>query len=102
MKYAERNHINIFKASNGWLEKFQNRWNIKSRKISGVNESDNKKAASEFSKNDKDILSGYEPKDIFNFDESELFWKLFPDRTIIKVLKVIKITLILITNRYRK
>ena len=33
MKYAERNHINIFKASNGWLEKFQNRWNIKSKKI---------------------------------------------------------------------
>ena len=35
MKYAERNHINTFKASNGWLEKFQNRWNTKSRKISG-------------------------------------------------------------------
>lgn len=54
---------------------------VSAKKICGDSGSADKASSSEFSIKATELLSGYEPSNIFNFDESGLFWKLFPDRT---------------------
>lgn len=67
--------------SNGWLYGFQTRNNIKNRKRHGEAASLATDAASEMIKIRR-LLASYPPQDIFNCDESGLYWKLFPDRSL--------------------
>ena len=68
--------------SNGWLQKFKERNNIRSIKLCGeagmVNEEDLRKCQIEI----EQIISKYKPEDVFNFDETALFYRLKPDRTL--------------------
>lgn len=64
--------------SNGWLQKFQSRRSIKSRKQHGeessvLNETEEAMAAI------REKLSAYSLRDQFNCDESALYWKRVPD-----------------------
>lgn len=67
--------------SNGWLYGFQTRNNIKSRKQHGEAASLAIDAANQMIKIRR-LLTSYSPQDIFNCDESGLYWKLYPDRSL--------------------
>lgn len=70
------------KFSDGWLTKFKKRWNlrvIKSQCESG--DADMTAVAKELPNIFKSIEK-YDIKDIFNADESGLFYKLAPDTTV--------------------
>jgi hypothetical protein len=73
-----------FKASNGWLESFQRRHAVKWRTISGEGMSTPIDASRNWSANVMDVLAEYELADIYNCDETGLFWRALPNRTLAK------------------
>lgn len=79
--FKERLGIMNFKASNGWLEKFLKSKNINYKTICGESASANVDAANKFIKNFEKLTGGYKTEDIFNVDETALFYKLLPNKT---------------------
>ncbi|CAG6006743.1 unnamed protein product [Menidia menidia] len=74
-----------FKASRGWFEKFKKRAGIHSVVRHGDPSSSDTKAANQFIKEFENILNeeGYVTQQVFNCDETGLFWKKMPRRTYI-------------------
>jgi transposase-like protein/uncharacterized protein CbrC (UPF0167 family) len=74
-----------FKASKGWLASYVKRYSLKNLKITGESASADAEAASAFPKEFKKLIEekGYLPEQVFNCDETGLFWKKMPNRTYI-------------------
>src|SRR5215469_621506 len=72
---------NMPSFSNGWLQKFQHRQGIKDQLHHGEKGSASTEAAKEMI-DIRQALSTYDPKDIFNCDESGLFWKMTPNQSL--------------------
>lgn len=72
-----------FKASSGWLFRFRRRHNISNKKISGEILSADFEAVEPFIKELDDLIKkeGYQLSQIYNFDETGLFWRTLPDNT---------------------
>ena len=71
-----------FHANNGWLERFKQRFNITYNSLNGESAK-----VSEYAKETwinsvlPSLIEGYEKNDIFNVDETGLFFKLKPNKT---------------------
>ena len=80
-------HIGIpkFSASNGWLVGFLQRHALHNLKTKGEAASGDETAAKNYSKVLAKIVEdgGYFPDQVFNADETGLFWKKMPSRTFI-------------------
>ena len=63
-----------FKGSQGFLEKFKSRYGIKFRKFYGQGRSVDDTVVDDWLTKLPDILSNFEPKDIYNWDETALFF----------------------------
>lgn len=61
-----------FKASNGWLEKFKIRYNIKGMTVSGESGEVREETVQSWKERLPVILAGYSPQDILNMDEKIL------------------------------
>ncbi|CAF1177590.1 unnamed protein product [Rotaria magnacalcarata] len=72
---------NNFKASNGWLARFRTRYNIQFRVICGESRSVDQNTVDDWKTRLTNIIEHYDPDDIFNCDETGLFYKLMPDRS---------------------
>ncbi|GFS88944.1 jerky protein homolog-like [Nephila pilipes] len=74
-----------FKASRGWFDNFKKRSGIHSVICHGEASSGDIKAAENFIKVFEKLISeeGYLPQQVFNCDETGLFWKKMPRRTFI-------------------
>ena len=72
------------KASNGWWHRFCERNKMGSVKLDGEAASADKEAAEAYPDKLKEIIEqgGYSDDQIFNVDESGMFWKMPPTRTI--------------------
>lgn len=72
-----------FNASTGWFTGFLERHALHNIKIKGEIASGDQKAAQEFPAELKKIIAdgGYSPDQVFNADETGLFWKKMPRRT---------------------
>ena len=71
-----------FKASNGWLDNFKKWHNLKQYNIHGEAGSAPIQDLALMREKLHQTLRDYDPKDIFNCDETGLFWKMKPSRTI--------------------
>ena len=71
-----------FEASRGWLENFQNRYEISSKNITGESQSANLENVEEGRARCHILLAEYELDDIYNADETGLFFRLAPDQTL--------------------
>jgi hypothetical protein len=68
--------------SDGWLEKFKHRHNIKRRTIHGESGSANQTAIETELPELVETIEKFDPNDVFNFDETALFFRLEPDKTL--------------------
>ncbi|XP_021695234.1 tigger transposable element-derived protein 4-like [Aedes aegypti] len=79
---AKKLGVPEFQGSSGWLFKFLKRHNISFKKVCGENAAVDSTMAGNWMTN---VLPGfiqeYDPKDIYNADETGLFYKCLPDRT---------------------
>lgn len=81
-KYAEELKVENFSGSVGWLERWKGRHSVTFVTIVGEENSVNTEVVDEWLKNVWPVLSeGYSPEDIFNTDETALFYKLLPNKT---------------------
>ena len=71
-----------FKYSNGWLNNFKKRYHITLQTIVGESGSVDKVKVEEDRKLLRKVLSKYIQSDIFNLDETALFFKLPPNKTL--------------------
>ncbi|XP_008182612.1 tigger transposable element-derived protein 4-like [Acyrthosiphon pisum] len=76
-----RTHYN-FKASSGWLTNWKKRHDVVFRTVCGEKASVDTHCCSNWIKNLPDVLTGYSSNDIFNVDETGLFFKCLPDKTL--------------------
>lgn len=67
--------------SNGWLHGFQSRRNIKQNIQHGEARSLSGDASTEMV-SIRQALSNYRPQDIYNCDETGLYWRLIPDKSL--------------------
>ena len=70
--------IDQFSGSNGWLEKWQKRHNVRMVVLSGEAADVIPTVVSDWSECLKTICQGYALKDIFNADETGLFYRALP------------------------
>lgn len=73
--------IQNFSGSEGWLEKFKKRHNLVFRKICGESASVDTNICENWKNELSVLLEGYEACNVFNADETGLFYKCLPDRT---------------------
>ncbi|GBM53759.1 Tigger transposable element-derived protein 4 [Araneus ventricosus] len=74
--------LETFKTSNGWLEKFRKCHNIYFKQICGGEKSVNPNEVTDWIRKLKSLLKGYDDRDIFNADETDLFYRVLPDKTL--------------------
>lgn len=74
----------LFKVSSGWLERFKERHGISLKKVCGEEKSDDVPSdqMEEWQRTLSLLMREYKPDDIYNADESGLFYRLLPDRTL--------------------
>jgi hypothetical protein len=79
------NEIQVPKWSNSWLEGFKTRFKIKQyvRHGEAVAVDIHNPEAIQQMNDIRGLCSNYTNKDIFNMDETGLFWKMSPDRTLV-------------------
>lgn len=77
---AKRLNIHDFKASNGWLEKWKVRHNIKRMAVSGESGEVSGKTVDSWKEHLPEIIQGYKRDDTWNMDESGCFWKALPTK----------------------
>lgn len=79
---SELLHIPNFKASNGWLEGFKERYGIKFKEVHGGAGVVDIVSLTEWqSKVLQPMINKFSPDDVFNLDETGLFWQLLPNKT---------------------
>jgi len=74
--------VQDFKGSNGWVAGFKKRHNIECYMRHGEAASAPLEDLDDMRKNIQNILKDYSPNDIFNVDETGLYWKMEPNRTL--------------------
>lgn len=81
-QFASSIGLQNFKASNGWLIKFMKRHNISFKKLCGESASVDTTVTDDWKEHTlPKIIEDYEPHNIFNADETGLFYKCLPDKT---------------------
>lgn len=81
LSIAQDFEISEFKASEGWLSKFLKRFNLTSQAVCGELSKVNETTAVDWLSYFKTLKNKFSPEDIFNVDETGLFFNLLPDRT---------------------
>jgi hypothetical protein len=82
MEFAFLCNETKFKGSDGWVSNFKKRHNLRQYNIHGEAASAPLEDLDVMRENLRQILKNYNSEDIFNCDETGLFWKMQPNRTI--------------------
>lgn len=80
--FAKELGVSDFKASNGWLGKWKGRYSIKEFKISGESAGVRVDDVDGFKARIPEFIGDYDMKDVFNCDETGLYYRALPDKTL--------------------
>lgn len=80
-KYASSLGIEGFCVSNGWLDGFKKRHDIVFRKLCGEGNAVDMNVCNEWIEGLEELIREYSDEDIFNADETGLFYKCLPDKS---------------------
>jgi hypothetical protein len=82
-KFADALGFADFQGSSGWLDRFKQRHGITGKCITGESAAVSEDMTSEWVTSSLPrILKQYAPKDIYNMDETGIFFRLTPDKTL--------------------
>ena len=74
--------VESWTCSSGWLSRWKVRHNIKFRSICGKNAAVDQEVCDDWKQRKLlPVLRRYDPSDVFNADETGLYWRLLPDKT---------------------
>ncbi|XP_039953998.1 tigger transposable element-derived protein 6-like [Bactrocera tryoni] len=79
---ARKLGIKDFVASNGWLQKWRSRHNITFKYICGESAAVDMQDVQQFLDKLPSFLIGYSPRDVYNADETGLFFRALPNKTL--------------------
>ncbi|BFZ15182.1 hypothetical protein BsWGS_18221 [Bradybaena similaris] len=72
-----------FSGSNGWLDRWRTRHNVRFGSLCGESGDVSADVVADWTKRLPDLCAGYELKDIFNADETGLFFRAFPNKSML-------------------
>ena len=72
--------ISEFKASNGWLEKWKLRHNIRKETVCGESAEVRGDTVQSWKERITEIIEGYSAENIWNIDETGCFWRALPEK----------------------
>lgn len=79
---ASRLDIQDFTASNGWIDRFKKRHNVVYKAICGESKSVDLETVEHWKETQlPEKIAGFDPKNVFNADETGLFFNVLPDKT---------------------
>ena len=81
-KLGEEMSITGFCYSAGWLQRFKKRHGIGMHVLSGESAGVDAQLITDGKQAAREVISKYEPRDVFNMDETGLFFKMTPDRSL--------------------
>lgn len=81
LEVSENLKISDFKASNGWLDRFCKRHYINFKTICGESADVDEVSVQDWKTKLKSIIKDYDAKDIFNADETGLYYLAMPNKT---------------------
>ncbi|XP_062572433.1 tigger transposable element-derived protein 6-like [Saccostrea cucullata] len=81
-QFGEELGISDFRYSTGWLTRFKERHGISSKIISGESAGIDVNLINDGRKKAIEVMKNYDLKDIYNIDETGLFYRLLPDRSL--------------------
>lgn len=82
LEVAKSLNITTFKASSGWLDSFKSRHGIVWNQVCGEAKDVDQSVVSDWKEKLPSLVEGYDPKNIFNGDESGLFFRALPSKTL--------------------
>lgn len=82
LHFANELGVEDFKASTGWLDSWKHRHSIKSFVVSGESADVDLQKTDDYKRRLPEICEGYDACDIFNCDETGLFFRALPDKTL--------------------
>ncbi|XP_029657973.1 jerky protein homolog-like [Octopus sinensis] len=80
--FAEELQLSNFKNSNGFLAKFKKRHGFRMLKLHGEMRTDKVVDINSFREEFKEISKSYKPDLIYNLDETALYYKLIPSKSV--------------------
>ncbi len=83
LKLAHRFNINNFVASSGYVDSFKTRHNLVTKSIHGESGLVNLEKIDGFKETYSNKLNEYSPNNIYNCDETGLFWRQINKKTIV-------------------
>lgn len=71
-----------FSASNGWIDRFKKRYDIVRKKLCGEKADVNENVVKDWEEKLLSPIEGYSLSNVYNADETGLFYDLQPDKTL--------------------
>ena len=87
---AESLGIDYFCTSNGWLNKFCNKNNIAFKTLCGGSADVDEELCEDWKSSLSIILAGYEDRDVYNLDETGLFFRALPTKSLVEKTEEVK------------